>query len=309
MRFLTSRLMLGLALLVLVPLSAQAREVQLAGIRLGDHAVNILDVYGMPDGIAVGEGTELTAAQTAGGAAAGAPTMGQPTPDIMGMAMGAMGMGGGAPGMPGMMPMGGAPPGGMPGGMPGGAPGGMPGGMPGEAGGPGAFPGGGAPGGPGMAGGPGAAGGGAAGGLAAEPFPIWALAVWVDLQARDVEWVYQKGPVVIGFVLDRDGFCKVIAVAAENCNYARTALWSPHRYIKLGDDFKRVIYRYGYPDETVTFTSAGPGAAGVGGGEVAVQFGQTTRTYSRDCLMRYTQSNNVEFTLHNMVVTRIHIWE
>jgi hypothetical protein len=308
MRFLTSRLMLGLALLMLAAVSAQAREVQLAGIRLGDHAINILDVYGMPDGIAVGEGTQLTVAQTAGGAAGGASMMGQPTGgDIMGMAMGAMGMGGG---MPGMMPMGGGPPGGMPGGpgMPGGMPGGPPGGMPGGEG-AGAFPGG-APGAPGAAGGPGAgAGGAAAGGLAQEPFPIWALAVWVDLEARDVEWVYQKGPVVMGFVLDRDGFCKVIAVAAENCNYARTSLWQPHKYIKLGDNFKRVMYRYGYPDETITFNASGPGEVGTGGGEVSVQFGQTTRTYSRDCLLRYTQNNNVEFTLHDMVVSRIYIWE
>ena len=103
MRFLTSRLAMGLALLVLLPLCAQAREVQLAGIRLGDHAINILDVYGMPDGIAVGEGAELTAAQTAGGAAAGAPVMGAPTPDLMGMAMGALGLGGMAGGgMPGI---------------------------------------------------------------------------------------------------------------------------------------------------------------------------------------------------------------
>ncbi len=308
MRFLTSRLAMGLALLVLLPLCAQAREVQLAGIRLGDHAINILDVYGMPDGIAVGEGAELTAAQTAGGAAAGAPVMGAPTPDLMGMAMGALGLGGmPGGGMPGMMPMAGAAPGG-----PAMGPGGAPGGMPGPEGGPGAFPGGAAPGGPGEGGAPGApgaGGGGAAGGMAAEPFPIWALAVWVDLGARDVEWVYQKGPVVLGFVLDRDGFCKVIAVAAEQCNFARTALWSPHRYVKLGDNFKRVLYRYGYPDETVTFTASGPGSASPGGGQITVSFNQTSRTYARDCLLRYTQNNNVEFTLHDMVVTRIHIWE
>lgn len=284
MRFLSSRLITVLALALLLPLCAQAREVQLAGIRLGDHAINLLDVYGMPDGIAVGEGEALGAAQ-APGAAAGAPVMAQPGMDLMGMAGGLMGM----------PPMGGA--------MPGAGPG-MPG-MPGEAGGPGAFPGG-APGAPGA--GPGG-GGATAGGLQTQPFPIWALAVWVDLQPNDVEWVYNKGPVVMGFVLDRDGYCKVIAVAAEKCDYARTQLWRPHRYVKLGDDFKRVIYRYGYPDETVTFSSSGPGEVGVGGGQIAVTFGPVTRTYSRDCLLRYTTNNNIEFTLHNMVVTRIHIWE
>lgn len=149
----------------------------------------------------------------------------------------------------------------------------------------------------------------AAGGLQSEPFPIWALPVWVDLGPREVQWVYNKGPVVLGFVLDRDGFVKAIAIAAEKCDFARTALWRPHAYVKLGDDFKRVIYRYGYPDEIVTFTSSGPGSASTGGGSVSVQFGQTTRTFSRDCILRYRDNNNIEFTLHNMKVTRLVIWQ
>lgn len=306
MRLLSSRCVktAGIALALSLCLSAvHAREVQLAGIRLGDHAVNLLDVYGTPNGIAAGEGTELTAAQ-APGAAAGAPQMAAPMGgmDMLGGLMGALGMPGmGGPAMPGAPAMGP----------------GMPG-MPGAEG-PGAFPGGAGPGAPGMPGaeggmpggapGMGGGGGAGAGGITSEPFPVWAMAVWVDLGAHEVEWVYNKGNVVLGFVLDRDGFVKVIAVAAENCNYARTALWRPHRYIKLGDDFKRVIYRYGYPDETVTFNSTGPGSASTGGGTVSVTFGTTTRTFSRDCLLRYTNNNNVEFTLHNMVVTRIHIWE
>jgi hypothetical protein len=303
MRFLWSRLITILVLAVAVQLCAQAREVQLAGVRLGDHAINILDIYGMPDGIAVGEGEALASAQ-APGAAAGAPLMAAPGMDLMGMAGAMLGM----PPMGGAMPMPGGP--GMPG-MPGGPmpPGAGPGmGMPG---GPGEFPGapGGMPGAPGAPGGAAGGGGTAAGGLQTEPFPIWALAIWVDLQPRDVEWVYQKGPVVIGFVLDRDGYCKVIAVAAEKCDFARTQLWRPHRYIKLGDDFKRVIYRYGYPDETVAFASSGPGEVGAGGGQIQVNFGAVTRTYTRDCLLRYTNNNNVEFTCHDMVVTRIHIWE
>lgn len=306
MRFLLSRALIaaGLAFtLSALVTAAEAREVQLAGIRLGDHAITLLDVYGTPDGIAVGEGEEIASAQ-APGAAAGAPQMAAPGFAELAGALGAM------PGMEGMMGgMPGAPGPGMPG-MPGP---GMPGpGMPGmEAGPAGAFPGAeGGMGAPGGAAGPGGEGGGAtAGGLQTEPFPIWAMAVWVDLGAGDVEWVYNEGPVVLGFVLDRNGFVKVIAVAAEKCNFARTALWRPHRYIKLGDDFKRVIYRYGYPDETLAFSSSGPGSASVGGGDIAVTFGPTTRTYSRDVLMRYTNNNNIEFSLHDMTVTRIHIWE
>lgn len=322
MRFLSRLSLLVVAALLVAALGVSpgyAREVQLSGIRLGDHAINLLDVYGTPDGIAVGEGEALLSAQAPPGGAGGpgGPAMfGPPGGDMgLGALLGMPGMGapGGMPGMPGM----GGP--GMPGmpGMPGGGPGGMPAppggpgmpGMPGgEAGMPG-MPGAGGPGAPGMPGG-GGPGGAAAGGLAAEPFPIWALAVWVDLGPHQVEWVYNKGPVVMGFVLDRDGFVVTIAVAAEKCDYARTALWRPHRYVKLGDDFKRVIYRYGYPDETVTFTNSGPGEASTGGGSVTVSFGQTTRTFSRDCLLRYTENNNnIEFTLHNMRVTRIHIWQ
>lgn len=308
MRFWSRLIPLAVLLGTIIWSPANAREVQLAGIRLGDHAINLLDVWGTPDGIAVGEGEALTSAQSAAGAPQfAAPQGGDMMGGLMGMVGGMMGMPGMGAGMPGM-PAGG----GMPGMPAGGGPGGMPappgmgpeaGGMPGMPGMPGGAE--------GMPGGmPGAGPGGAAvAGLASEPFPVWALAVWVDLGPHQVEWVYNKGPVVMGFVLDRDGFVTVVAVAAEKCDYARTALWKPHRYIKLGDDFKRVIYRYGYPDETVTFTSSGPGDASTGGGSVSVQFGQTTRTFSRDCLLRYTENNNVEFTLHNMRVTRIHIWQ
>lgn len=329
MRFLSSRLTLTISVLTLVScLSvASAREVQLAGIRLGDHAINLLDVYGTPKGIAVGEGQALSAAQ-APGAAAGAPMLGAPGEPGLGGMMGMPGMGPGMPGMPGAMGPGmpgaagpampgleavpgmggpGAFPGAMPGmGAPGGAPGEVPGMAPGMPGMPGMGPGMGAP---GMGGGPGGGAAAGGGGVQTTPFPVWALAVWVDLGPHEVEWVYQKGPVVLGFVLDRDGFVKVIAVAAEKCDFARTNLWRPHRYIKLGDGFKRVVYRYGYPDETVTFTSSGPGEASTGGGQVSVQFNGTTRTFSRDCIMRYTANNNIEFTLHDMTVTRIHIWE
>ena len=221
--------------------TAGAREVQLAGIRLGDHAIHLLDVYGQPTGIAVGEGEALAAPQMPG----------------MGMDMG-MGM----PGMPGAPQLFGPP---MDMGMPG-MPG-MPGMDPGMMGGPGGMPGM-----PGMEGMPGMPGmemgmgmeGMMAGGMQTQPFPIWALAVWVDLGANEVQWIYNKGPVVLGFVLDRDGFVKVIAVAAEKCDFARTALWRPHKYVKLGDNYKHVIYRYGFPDEHIIFNSSGPGEVSAG---------------------------------------------
>ena len=68
---------------------AGAAEIQLSGMRLGQHAINLLDVWDQPDGIVVGEGPESApSAPQMGGAAAGMPMYTQPG---MGMDMG-MGM-------------------------------------------------------------------------------------------------------------------------------------------------------------------------------------------------------------------------
>ena len=282
-RPLASKLAVPLLLLALSAGVAGAREQQLAGMRLNQHAINLLDVYGQPDGIVVGSGPEIgapSAAQTA----PGAPLMGGPSPQ-MGAPAAGMGMAGGV----------GAPP----------APG-----APGAPG-PGAFPGAPAAGAPGAPGAPGAAGaaGAAGAGVQVSPFPVWALAVWVDMAPDQVEWIYNKGPVVLGFVLDRDGYINSITVAGEDCDYARTALWRPHQYVKLGDDFKRVLYRYGWPDEWVTFDSTGPGDAAPGQGSLSVSFSTSSRVFSRDVELHYQEHNNVAFTLHNMLVTRIMIWK
>jgi len=263
--------------LVLIAGVANAREVQLAGMRLGQHAINLLDIYGQPMGIATGQGDEF--ASGGAGAAMGG--------DIMGMEGMMMGMPGAEamPGAAGPMP-------GEAGMAPEGAPMAGPGEFPGaEAGAPGA-----------------AAAGAAAGGVQRNAYPIWALPVWVSLGANEVQWLYRVGPVVLGFVLDRDGYIRSIAVAAENCDFARTALWQPHQYVKLGDNYKRVLYRYGWPDETLTYYSTGPGAVGTGGGPVTVTWNGVTREFSRDVILRYAEHNNVEFTFHNMECVRIHIW-
>ncbi|MBC7289651.1 MAG: hypothetical protein H5T86_16765 [Armatimonadetes bacterium] len=143
--------------------------------------------------------------------------------------------------------------------------------------------------------------------MAAGPFPDsdWALPVWVTIGPGETEWIYQRGPVVMGFVLDKDGYITCIAVAGRECHWARTALWQPHRYIKLGDSFKRVLYRYGFPDSVETFTSSGPA---VSANSITVTFGQVSRTFSRDCILRYEENNNIAFTVHDFKVVRIHIW-
>ena len=263
--------------------SAGATEVQLCGIRLGHHAINLLDVYGNPDGIVVGSG-EATAAQTPGGAGGvgapgmeggmmGAPAMMGPpgAGDMMGAGMSGPAMMGGAGG-PGEM------------GMMAGAMGGPEGAMP-TMGGAGAAV---------------AAGGGA--------FPRWALPIWVTMRPGEVEWIYRKNDVVMGFVLDEFGYVTVIAVAGESCDWARTAMWRPHDFAQLGDDFKRIIYRYGYPDDTITFDTTGFQTAEPFAGPVSVTFNSNTRTFARDVIIRYTERNNIAFTFHNMRCTRIHIW-
>lgn len=266
--------------LLVVALPALAWEVQLAGMRLGQHAVNLLDVYGQPLGICTGDGEQFA---SGGGAAA---------------AMGAAGEGMGA--MPGGMEAA-MPPGAAPGAPPGAeamAPEAAP------AGGPGPME-------PGAAGAPaeaGAAAGAAAGGVQRNPFPLWALPVWVTIGPHEMQWLYRVGAVVVGFVLDRDGYIKSIAVAGEECNFARTALWRPHEYLKLGDSYKLAIYRYGWPDETITFYNTGPGELSAGGGPVTVTWNGVVREFSRDCILRYHQNNNIDLTFHNMKLTRIHIW-
>ena len=286
-----------LVLAVIAPINAA--EVQLAGIRLGDHAIRLLDVYGNPHGVireTSGGGAAATGAAAMPGAAVGMgpALMGPPGASMAGVP----GMPGGMMGAPGAMPpgMGVAGAGPMPGDMPG-LPGG--GGMPGMAGPPGMGP---PMGMPGMEGA--AAPGGGAVAAGGGGVPQWALPVWVALRPDEVEWVYQRDGVILGFVLDDDGLVTVIAVAGDRCDYARTSLWRPHAYVKLGDSFKHVIYRYGYPDETQIFTTNESGI----GFPVTVTFAEATNSLSRDVILRYVERNNIAFTCHDMEVVRIHIW-
>ncbi len=241
------------SLLILIGGTALAKERQLAGIRLNDHAVHLLDVYGPPDGVVTGPAGPAFAPEAA--------------------AVSAMGMPGEEMGMGMMAPMG-------PGGFPE-----APGEMEEEMAAPAAV----------AAAAPGAG------------VPNWALPVWIDTQAGEMMWLYQRGPVTVGFLLDLDGYVQSIAVAADECSYVRSANWQPHRYIKMGDHYARVLQRYGWADETITYTSGG--FAG-GAAAPSVSFQSTNKTFSRDCVLRYTENdNNIDFTLHDFKVVRIHIWD
>ncbi len=270
------------ALFMAVTCPTSAREVQLAGIRLGDHFINLLQVYGPPDCLVSGSGDMLGA--LAGGAGAG----------------GEMGM----PGMEGEMGPGGMPPGeeDMP--MEAGAPPGDEMAMPPE--GAGEFE----PGPEGEAMGPGAGAGAApSGAFSSQRFPTWALPAWIDASGSQIQWMYRRDGVDIGFLLDGNGFVRAISLAARKCDFARTALWRPHRYVKLGDSYKRVLYRYGFPSEQLSFTYTGQGGISAFGGAVSASFTPAHTSYTRDLLVRYEENNNISFTLHDMVVSGIYIWE
>ena len=249
-----------ISVVVLMGETVYAKERQLAGVRLNEHAVALLELYGPPDGIVTGSAGPAFAPQAAG--------------------VGEIGMVG-------------------PGGIPGMGAGGIPGMGAGE------FPEG-PPGVPGVAA-PGAAAPGAAAGGSTGVVPNWALPVYIDSEPGEMMWLYQRGGVTLGFLLDLDGYVQAIAVAADECSYARSAMWEPHRYIKMGDQYTRVLQRYGWADDTITYQ-----ASGLAGGAAtpSVTFQSTSKTFSRDCVLRYTENgNNIDFTLHDFRVVRIHIWD
>jgi hypothetical protein len=249
---------------------------------------------------------------------------------------------------------------GGPGGPPGaGGPGGPPpgvGGPPGGFRGSGGFPG---------SGGPGGAGGAPAAAIAApqsltvqqtpplagsELFPTsqggglpdWASAITVQLDNNHVQWLYKRDTYAMGFVVDRLGFVDAIVVAGIESPIARTQLEDPVHTVRLGDDLRKVMFRYGYPDTVETYPvniSATVGAGGAGGGAPGAApdglppgFGGPPGGFLgaggpsgadgaaggaagaggngvfRTFEVRYEQSYNVVFTIRNNRVARIYIF-
>jgi uncharacterized membrane protein YgcG len=172
--------------------------------------------------------------------------------------------------------------------------------------------------------------------------PDWALAVTVKLDNNHVEWLYKRDTYSMGFVVDRLGFVDAIIVAGLSSDIATTQLEDPVHTVKLGDDFRKVAFRYGYPDDIVPLaadpaasandTTGAPGgggggaaaggatvggarggaaeggAADAGGGGAAAGATQGTNALFRTYDMRYEQSYNVVFTIRNNRVVRIYIF-
>lgn len=158
--------------------------------------------------------------------------------------------------------------------------------------------------------------------------PDWASAVTVSLDNNHVQWLYRRDTYSMGFVVDRLGFVDAIVVAGVQSNIARTQMEDPVHTVKLGDDLRKVLFRYGYPDTIETYTvgvagttvnapagaggaapapapGGAPGAEAPGAAAGAAAAGNNVyRTFE----VRYEQSYNVVFTLRNNRVVRMYIF-
>jgi len=129
--------------------------------------------------------------------------------------------------------------------------------------------------------------------------PDWAAAVTVPLEGGDVEWLYRRDKYAMGFVVDNLGYVNAIVVAGIASPIARTQLEDPLHTIRLGeDDLRKVLFRYGYPDE---ITTSQVNASASAGGDGAVN--NPYRLFE----FRYDQSYNIVFTIRNNRVVRMYI--
>ncbi|HEX8552310.1 MAG TPA: hypothetical protein VF681_12240 [Abditibacteriaceae bacterium] len=159
-------------------------------------------------------------------------------------------------------------------------------------------------------------------GLQNGELPDWAAAVTVDLDNNHVQWIYNRGTYAMGFVVDRLGYVDAIVMAGVESPIVRTQLEDPVHTVKLGDDLRKVLFRYGYPDNVATYqvhmeAGAGttamlpPGGAGGGGGAGGAGAGPNGILVNgafRTMELRYEQSYNIVFTIRNNRVVRIYIF-
>jgi hypothetical protein len=164
--------------------------------------------------------------------------------------------------------------------------------------------------------------------------PGWALAITVKLDNNHVEWLYNRGTYSMGFVVDRLGFVDAIIVAGITSDIAETQLEDPVHTVRLGDDLRKVLFRYGYPDDLVPLAAdpaatandttgapggaaagaapaggeGAPGAAGAEAGAAAAAPAAGANGAFRTFDLRYEQSYNVVFTIRNNRVVRIYIF-
>lgn len=99
--------------------------------------------------------------------------------------------------------------------------------------------------------------------------PSWAAAVTVQLDSGHVEWLYRRETYSMGFVVDRLGYVDAIVLAGTHSPIGKTQLEDPTHSVKLGDDLRKVLFRYGYPDTIETYSINVSAGASSGGGAAA----------------------------------------
>jgi len=169
--------------------------------------------------------------------------------------------------------------------------------------------------------------------------PPWAKAVApAALGKGQVEWIYQrgrKGEIALGFIFQGrgpDAQVSDIIVSTWDRASDRAPQVRTENGVTLGDSFSTVLLRYGYPAQVQTLRVAPPTPAAptpglalpAGGrpaagpmalpsvtvttdtGETTATVGLNLQTFTKHCVLSYP---GVTFTLYNMQVVRIHIYE
>jgi hypothetical protein len=137
------------------------------------------------------------------------------------------------------------------------------------------------------------------------PYPeelAWVIPPFVQLDTNMAYFVYchHRQGAHLNFLTKLTGTegrkeFRVVAITVAGRRYdgARTAKGDPFKSIKLGDDLQRVLLRYGQPDEIFYYNP------------VTLQ---VVNTPTRNLILRYHRSSNIEFTTLENKVVRIFIF-
>jgi hypothetical protein len=122
----------------------------------------------------------------------------------------------------------------------------------------------------------------------------------VQLDTNEFYFVYRRQGAHLNFLMELTGTegrkeFRVVAITVAGRRYdgARTAKGDPFKSIKLGDDLQRVLLRYGQPDEIVYYNPLTL---------------QVVNTPTRNLILRYHRTSNIEFTTLENKVVRIFIF-
>jgi hypothetical protein len=148
--------------------------------------------------------------------------------------------------------------------------------------------------------------GGAAGATGVAPtFPRpeelpWVIPPFVQPEMNEIYFVYRRQGAHLNFLMELREVSgrnelRVVAITVAGRRYdgARTAKGDPFKSIKLGDDLQRVLMRYGQPDEIVYYNPLTL---------------QVVNTPTRNLILRYHRTSNIEFTTLENKVVRIFIF-